>query len=235
MQRYFSIDKNLTLTNKDIHHIINVMRMKKNDKIEIVYDEKVYLCLITDISKNDVKYKIEKEITSSSELTKKVTIVIPLVSENKIDLILQKCTELGAYEFIIYDSQRSKVKVNDKIDKKISRWNLIVKEACEQSFRNYLPKVYKIKDLTEITKNNSELKLVASTKKCEKNLKNILQNSTNCDSIVIVVGPEGGLTDYEEDYLVNIGYNRVTFGDAILRLETAPIFALSAIKYELMR
>ena len=103
MQRYFALDKNLKLTDKDIHHIINVMRMKINDNIEIVYDEKVYLCNIDYIDKKSVSYKKIKELKQNNELDKKVTIVVPLVMEKKLDLIFQKCTELCIYDFMVYD------------------------------------------------------------------------------------------------------------------------------------
>ena len=103
MQRYFAKDKNLNISNNDKHHIINVMRMKEKDNIEIVYDKKVFLCEITNITKNDVTYKKIKEKEENNELDIKVTIAIPLVIEKKMDFILQKCTELGAHDFIIYE------------------------------------------------------------------------------------------------------------------------------------
>lgn len=233
MQRYFAIDKDLNITNQDKHHIINVMRMKEKDEIEIVYNKKVFLCEIDNITKKDVTYKIIKEKKDNNELSKKVTIAIPLITEKKLDFIFQKCTELGIYDFIIYNSERSKVKINDKIDKKINRWNLICKEASEQSFRNIIPKVYGIKELKNLINLDYDLCLVASTKKVKKTMKNILQNSTNYDKIIIVVGPEGGLTDKEEKFLLDNGYIGVTFGNTILRCETAPMFIMSAIKYEL--
>ena len=235
MQRYFSINKNLDLSDKDIHHIINVMRMKEKDNIEIVYDKIVYLCEITNITKKQIKYKIIDKREEKSDLDIKVTIAIPLIMEKKLDLIFQKCTELGIHDFIVYESERSKVKVNDKIDKKLDRWNLICKEACEQSFRNYIPKVYGIKKLENLINLDYDLSLIASTKKVDKTIKNILQNSTECDKIIIVVGPEGGLTEKEEEYLLDNGYEPVTFGNSILRCETAPIFIMSAIKYEFGR
>ena len=235
MQRYFALNKNLKLSDKDIHHITNVMRMKINDNIEVVYDKKVYLCKIESMSKDDVLVKIIEEKQDDNELEIKVTIAVPLVNEKKIDFILQKATELGAFDFIVYDSERSKVKVNEKIDKKISRWNLITKEAAEQSFRNVSPNVYGIMKLKELVNLEYDLSLVASTKNIKKTIKNVMQNSTNCDRIIIVVGPEGGLTNNEEDFLLDNGYVGVTFGSTILRCETAPIFIMSAIKYELMR
>ncbi|MBO6145364.1 MAG: 16S rRNA (uracil(1498)-N(3))-methyltransferase [Bacilli bacterium] len=235
MQRYFALNKNLKLSDKDIHHITNVMRMKINDNIEVVYDKKVYLCKIESMSKDDVIVKVIEEKQDDNELEIKVTIAVPLVNEKKIDFILQKATELGAFDFIVYDSERSKVKVNEKIDKKISRWNLITKEAAEQSFRNVSPNVYGIMKLKELVNLEYDLSLVASTKNIKKTIKNVMQNSTNCDRIIIVVGPEGGLTNNEEDFLLDNGYVGVTFGSTILRCETAPIFIMSAIKYELMR
>ena len=233
MQRYFAIDKELNITNQDKHHIINVMRMKENDIVEIVYDEKIFLCKINNITKKDVTYKVIKEKVENNELPIKVTIAIPLMTEKKLDFIFQKCTELGIYDFIIYNSERSKVKINDKLNKKLERWNLICKEASEQSFRNIVPKVYGIKELKNLIDLDYDISLVASTKKVKKTMKKIMQNSTNYDKIIIVVGPEGGLTDKEEEFLVNNGYSGVTFGNTILRCETAPMFIMSAIKYEL--
>ena len=233
MQRYFTKDDKLSLSELDKHHIINVMRMKKNDKIEIVYDEIVYLCNINSISKKDVSYEIIEKLDTNSELSKKVTIAVPLVSEKKLDFIFQKCTELGIHDFIIYKCERSKVRVNEKENRKIERWNLIAKEAAEQSFRNHIPNIYGIKDFDYLSNLDHDLKLVSSTKKVKKSIKNVLQNSTNYDRIIIVVGPEGGLTDSEENELLCSGYEAVTFGSAILRCETAPMFIMSAIKYEL--
>ena len=235
MQRYFAKDNELNISDMDKHHIINVMRMKKEDNIEIVYDGNVYLCKIKSINKNDVSYDIIKKLEINNELPLKVTIAIPLVTESKMDFMLQKCTELGINDFIVYESERSKIKVNEKINKKLARWNLITKEASEQSYRNYIPNVYGITKIKNLIDLNYDLKLVASTKKIEKTLKFMLQNSTKCDTIIIVVGPEGGLSLSEEDFLLNNGFSGVTFGNTILRCETAHMFIMSAIKYELMR
>ena len=205
MQRYFAVDKDLNISDKDKHHIINVMRMKLNDKIEIVYDEKVYMCEINDISKKDVSYSVKDIIDINNELPVKVTIAVSLVNEKKLDFILQKCTELGVYDFILVNSDRSKIKIDGKEKKKIERWNTITKEAAE---------------------------LTCSTKENEKTIKNVLQNSTNCDRIIIVVGPEGGLTVSEEEKLEKNGFIPVTLGNLILRTETVPIYIMSLINYE---
>lgn len=235
MQRYFSFDKELTLTQNDKHHIINVMRMKKGDKIVIVYDKVNYLCEITEISKKDVFTKKIGEIEENNELSKKLILAFSLVNETKTDLILQKGCELGVSEFIPIITERCKVKLNNKENKKIERWKKIIKEAAEQSHRNILPDLNKILTIDELCKLPFDLKILCSTKEKEKNIKNVLQNSTKCDTIIIVVGPEGGISDLEEERLNKNGYISTSLGSTILRTETAPIFAVSAIRYNLMR
>lgn len=235
MQRYFAVDNKLNISNGDKHHIINVMRMRQDDKIEIVSDNKIFLCNIDKITKDDVYYSVVRELDINNELDKKVTIALPLLMEKKIDFILQKCTELGAYEFIFYNAKRSKIKIAEKINKKLDRWNLITKEASEQSFRNICPKVKGILDLKELVSIPYDLKIVCSTKENKKTVKNILQNSTNCDRIIIVVGPEGGLEESEEEFLCKNDFCSTSLGSTILRAETAPMFIMSAIKYEFMR
>lgn len=164
MQRYFAIDEKLNISDKDKHHIINVMRMKENDNIEIVYDSCIYLCSIYEIKKNNVKYNIVKKIENNNELNKKITFAIPLLSEKKLDFIFQKCTELGTYEFILYDAKRSMIKIDNKKNKKLDRWNLITKEASEQSYRNICPKVNGIYKLDDLVKLDYDLKIICSTK-----------------------------------------------------------------------
>lgn len=232
MQRYFAVDKDLNISDKDKHHIINVMRMKLNDKIEIVYDEKVYMCEINDISKKDVSYSVKDIIDINNELPVKVTIAVSLVNEKKLDFILQKCTELGVYDFILVNSDRSKIKIDGKEKKKIERWNTITKEAAEQSHRNIKPIVRDIMSINDVLKLDYDLKLTCSTKENEKTIKNVLQNSTNCDRIIIVVGPEGGLTVSEEEKLEKNGFIPVTLGNLILRTETVPIYIMSLVNYE---
>ena len=235
MQRYFSIDDKLTLSKDDIHHIINVMRMKENDQIEIVNNGKVYLCNIDSIDNKNVFFSVVDELKINNELDKKITIAFALVNENKTDFILQKATELGAYSFVPLKMKNSKVKIESKESKKIERWNKITKEAAEQSFRNISPNVSNIMTLKELVNLDYDLKLIASTKEKEKNIKNMLQNAKECDNIIIVVGPEGGIDKSEEDFLIENGFKATTLGDSILRVETAPIFVMSAVRYELMR
>ena len=233
MQRYFAINEKLELKKDDIYHIKKVMRMKEKDEIEVVYNEKVFLCEIKNI--DDFKIDVKEEKNENRELSKKVTICFSLVNEAKTDFILQKSVELGAYDFIPLQTERSKIKIDKKEDKKIERWNKITKEASEQSYRNIIPEVKKIDTINNIINYDYDLKIICSTKEKEKTIKNVLQNSTKYDNIIIVVGPEGGFTEKEEEFLINNGFISVSLGDTILRAETAPLFLMSAIRYELMR
>ena len=90
-------------------------------------------------------------------------------------------------------------------------------------------------ELKDLVLLDYDAKIVCSTKENKKTIKNMLQNSTNCDKIIIVVGPEGGLDLSEEEFLKENGFESITLGKTTLRVETAPMFVMSAIKYENLR
>ena len=231
MQRYFTKEKignDFILSDKDLYHIKTVMKMKENDKIEVVYNNELYICKL-----NNGYGTILEKVDSKSYLSN-VTLIIPLLTETKMDLILQKSTELGVKEIIPVIMERSKIKLDEnKYDKKVLRWNKICKEASEQSKRLDIPKVSNILTLKDIVSLEGE-KLICSTKKGSVSIKKFLTNHKNCDRIILVIGPEGGISDIEEDYLINNGYEAITLGNLILRVETVPIYLMSVINYENM-
>ena len=230
MQRYMVDNKDLQLDIDDKRHIINVMRMNIGEIFEIVYNKIVYTCKITEINKKDVKYEVINKLEIKDNSKVKVIIGCSLIKEQKMDYLLQKATELGVSEIIPIISERTIVKV--KNDNKMSRWSKILKEASEQSFRNYIPKIHEIIDLKDIINYNADIKLVCDTKEMSKNIKKVLQDNKKSDTILIVVGPEGGLTEKEVDYLKNNGFIGVSLGENILRAETVPLYLLSIINYE---
>ena len=120
MQRYFVKRKeqnNLILEESDIHHIKNVMRMNINDKIEVVYDKVLYICNIDNL--DPLTLSVEDTISKENKLNIELTIAIGLVKEQKIDLILQKLTELGVSRIIPVDMERSIVKLDkERFNKK---------------------------------------------------------------------------------------------------------------------
>lgn len=235
MQRYFASDlKNnkFILQESDIFHIKKVMRMNIHDKIEVVYDNIVYLCEIKD------NYEIEKLniISDNKTNSTKIFLASALIKEQKQDFVLQKATELGVDTIIPLSLNRCVVKLdNDKFNKKKERWLNICKEASEQSKRNNIPNISDILTIKDLVKIDADLKIVLNTKEFSQTLKNVLNNQIKCDRIIIVVGPEGGITDEEIKFLTDNGFCSVSIGDNILRAETACISVISMINYHFMR
>ena len=234
MQRYFAknkVNEKLELLESDIYHIKKVMRMNINDNVEVVYNKKVYLCKIVD------NYEIEiiKEIEEDNELSVDVTVAIGMVKEQKFDLILQKLTELGVKEIIPLIMERSIVKLdNSKINKKLDRWNMICKEASEQSKRNIVPKVLTPITLKELVTLDYDKKLICSVKQHDNFINSYLHFEGKCAKMLIVIGPEGGVSDKEEEFLNNNGFVSVSLGSRVLRVETAAIYVASVINYSCM-
>jgi len=222
------------LSNDDSYHIIKVMRNKIGDKVEVVIDKKIHICEIINLDKKVTVKKIE-ELTEDSELPCHVTIAQSLVKEQKMDLILQKACELGVGEIIPINTTRSIVKLDKKEKKKIDRWNKILKEASEQSKRVVIPTVNEILDIKDLIKLNYDLKILCTVNEVSTSLKKVLSKNINGAKIILVIGPEGGFTDEEEKILIENGYISTSFGNRVLRTETASLYALSIINYILMR
>lgn len=233
MQRYFAkdkIDNEIILSSDDVHHVKRVMRMNVNDKIEAVYDNILYLCNIDDI--NELKVSIDKEIEQVDDKYPYIRLVIPSLKEQKMDLIIQKATEIGVAEFVVAPFERSIVKYDERKEKvKLERWNKIAKEASEQSMRIDIPLITIEKDMKFI-KSLDGIKCICSTNERSNYIKYILKNKGKCDKITLVIGPEGGISPREEEMLEEMGCKKITLGSQIMRVETVPIFLASVIRYE---
>ena len=235
MQRYFSLKEEgdcFLLNKDDIFHIKKVMRMREKDNIEIVYQKRTYICEIISLEPFIVK-KVSK-LNEDNENDLEVIIIQSLVNEQKMDFVLQKGTELGASAFYGFKAHNSVIKENGKNDKKILRWQRIVKEASEQSKRNYIPRVCDIIDIKELCLLEAPLKILLSVNENENNVKNVLQKNKNCDKMIIVVGPEGGFTKDEENVLKENGFISTSLGKRVLRSESASLALLAMINYEWM-
>ena len=229
MQRYFAKNEKLELQDTDIHHIKNVMRMSINDKIEIIYNKKIYLCLIESI--NPFQIKIVDNYQEERNLDIELTIAISLVTEQKFDLILQKLTELGVHKIIPLRTERSIVKItNDKVDKKIKRWNSICKEASEQSHRLDIPIITDIMTIKDLEHYNCKNKFICPLTSDSKKISTYI-NKENKEEMLFVIGPEGGISDNENKILTAYGFKNITLGKRVLRVETAAICIASIINY----
>lgn len=231
MQRYFVKEKNnekFILNDSDIHHIKRVMRCKNNDKIEVVYNETVYLCNIDDI--DSLTLSIIDSYQEDRELNINLTVAVSLVQEQKFDLILQKLTELGVSSIIPVKTERSIVKIEEsKQEKKKHRWETICKEASEQSHRITVPKIHNIMTLKELLNNKKQLNLICSLNDNTKPLQEYLTNEVK--EILFIIGPEGGFAPKEEEFLLANGFQSTSLGKRVLRVETAAIYVASIVGY----
>ena len=237
MQRYFVNKKEgnlFILSSEDSHHVINVMRMKINEEVEIVFDNKLYLASISNLT-IPIECELVKELENKERDIPKVIIVQSLVKEQKMDYILQKACELGVYQIIPVNTSRSVVKIDKNDTKKIVRWNKILKEASEQSKRVDIPILDKIYNFDDLKILDFKEKYICSTKENKKLLKSTLSKININDTIVYVIGPEGGFSPSEEDLLIEKGFIPISLGNNILRTETASLFIMSAINYEFER
>lgn len=234
MQQYFAKDAKLTLDPSDIHHIKNVMRMKKEDLIRIVFDNAIYICKLTNVN-HDFSFEVVDKITAKKG-NLNITVAFSLIKEQKLNYLLQKATEVGANAFIPLNTKRSVVKIETKKEKgKIERWTKICKEAAEQSNRADVPKMHNITELKSLCDGEFDLKLLCSLNENTKNIKKVLQKNNKCVRILLVTGPEGGFDPSEEKMLIKNGFQSVSLGDNVMRAETASVAAISMINYEFMR
>lgn len=231
MQQYFGVskkDNNIMLNTNDLNHIKNVMRMKENDKIIVVYDNKSYICSLN----KDLMSASINEIFKEYKEKNNFRVYVPLLNEEKMSFILQHGTELGITEFVVVMYSHCKYKLPKKdFDKKLQRWNKILKEATEQSYRLVKPILGNIIEIKDVKGDASVNILCSLDKNNVKHLTDVLTLSNCSDTMNIVFGPEGGLSNIEEDILVEKGYTKTSLGDDILRTETVPLMIASVKKY----
>lgn len=236
VQRYFTDkkqDNNFILNETDTHHITKVMRMNVLDHVEVVVDKVCYECEIVNIDKI-ITVKPLNILQTYIKEPKKI-LLLPLLKEQKMDYVLQKSTELGVDEIILIETERSIIKLdNKKLSKKIERWQTILKEASEQAKRLTIPKIQNCVKTIKNLELKGGIKMVCSTRIPKNNVKIFLQNNPDYDKIFIAVGPEGGLTLNEENLFLSKGFEPVSLGNKIMRVETAPLFCLSVVAYESM-
>lgn len=221
---------------KDFTHIYKVLRLKIGDNITVSDEEKDYVCEIIDfdIENEKVLCDILEEKRLLTESSIKVTLFQGLPKLDKLELIIQKCVELGVYEIVPIETKFCVSRINDKTSKKVVRLNTISETAAKQSKRGLIPKVcepMKFKQTLELIK-DYDLVFVAYEKEKETTLKTLLSNKKDIQSIAFFVGSEGGFDVEEVESLVENGAKSITLGNRILRTETVGISVLSNIMYE---
>lgn len=244
MQQYFVPENQLDehhvrIKGEDAKHIIRVMRMDVGDEIVCVISGSGFLCRIDKLADHEVMAEIESSVSGTPELPVAVTIVQGIPKGEKFDTIVQKGTECGATAFIPFNAVRSvAVWPKDRIEKKRLRLQKIAKGAAEQSHRLIIPEIAEPLDIDRLiqTGRSFTYKIVAYEETAKSGqfaaLPALLRKIKKGDTLLAVVGPEGGLTPEEAEKLHGNGFVLCGLGPRILRTETAPVYLLSAVSYQ---
>lgn len=217
-------DLNQITDSEQIRQIIKVFRLKQNNQIIGIHNEKEYLLQIVQIDKSCLKMKVIEEHINNKELPFNLKVFLPLLKGDKNDFILQKLTEIGVNEFCFIPFEYS-VKLSHNLEHKMSRWQKIVLEAAEQSERVTIPSIQFLQSFNEISLQSHE-RGFAFVERLEKDAGfdgNLLKDH---NSKALIFGPEGGFSPAERKQIIQKGFQDVSLGKRILRAETAIILGV---------
>lgn len=228
-------DEILIVKGSDIRHIRRVLRFKEGDEISIFDGSgKEYTGIIIEERPSFISIRIREQSFSTRESPLEITLAQSLLKFEKMDLIIQKATELGVKEIVPFFSSRSiPILEKSKGLKRYHRWERIAIEASKQCGRGFIPKISAIKDFPEVIliPNNESLRLILWEKE-GKSLKEVFKTQKEVQRVFFIVGPEGGFNEKEVDNAVSMGFIPINLGERILRAETAGISLLSILQYE---
>lgn len=245
MQRFFvephQIDETahqIHITGTDVNHISNVLRMKQGEEVWISDGgKKEYRCAIEAFSQEEVLLHIIYAQEPDYELPSRIYLFQGLPKADKMELIIQKAVELGAYEVIPVETKRCVVKLDGKkAAKKVDRWQQIAESAAKQSKRMLIPNVHQIMTFKEALSyaQSMDIRLIPyELAKGMQETKEILTAIEPGQSIGIFIGPEGGFEEKEVEAAIEEGAKPITLGRRILRTETAGLAILSVLMFQL--
>lgn len=232
-------EENIRLTGDYLHHMKNVMRFKPGTNVFLT-DKNGYSCVaeIVNVASEYIELKWMEKEQLNRELPVQITIACGLSKGDKLEMIVQKSTELGVSKIIPFNSKYSVVKWNEeKAKKKQQRFCKIASEAAEQSHRQAVPGIEELKDLRQLIEYSKTYthKLVAYEEEAKTgelgHFASVLQQMNPGEHLLIVFGPEGGLDPIEMETFQENGFLACGLGPRIMRTETAPLYALAAISY----
>lgn len=243
MQQYFvngRAEQLVTITDKDtIKHMFNVMRLTEGDEVVLVFEDGVkHLAKVSDSAAH--QFELVKELADNVEMPVQVTIASGFPKGDKLDLVTQKATELGVSAIWAYPADWSVVKWDGKkLAKKEEKLAKIALGAAEQSKRNRVPNVTlfekKADFLAQLSAFDKTFIAYEETAKAGElsALARELKTVKEGNKLLFIFGPEGGISPKEIEAFEQAGGIKVGLGPRIMRTETAPLYALSAVSYAL--
>lgn len=238
MQQYFvkeplHLHQRIELNEEQSHHIQHVLRMKQGEQIRIANAmQEVFSAHVEFVQKQ--VYAILDEAIDVPKSERTITLAQALIKGEKWDFLVQKACELGVSQIQPFVSKRCVVKIKDeKQDKKRTRWNKIALEACEQCKRPSIVEVREPIDMSSLLMQEADVKLIAYelADHTTMKLKDALDQHADAQSILCVIGPEGGFEERELQEFMRHGYHCVSLGPRILRAETAALAMIHSITF----
>ena len=223
----------LTLTGENAQHA-KVLRLKAGEEV-LVCDGagQECLCRVADFTSAEVELEVLERRAASTEAAVRVSVYMAFPKADKLEHVIQKATELGAYEIVAFPSARCISRPDEKsLKKKVERWQKIAASAAEQSGRGMIPAVRVVSSFAAALEQaaKADKPLMFYENEHATTLRMALESSP-FQTVSLLTGPEGGLEEREVEQARNAGLQVCTLGSRILRCETAPLCALSAVMY----
>lgn len=216
--------------------VARVLRLRPGDSIVVLDglgNESV--AILTEVNDTHCLVRIETVEKNNSEPGIRLHMLLGLTQREKFEWMLQKCTEIGAATYLPFVSSRCLTQKPEEAEEKRERWEKILQEAAEQSHRGRIPELLpaaRLKDALASRIFNDSLKLVLWEEETRNALKPVLAQAKGRD-VVVLIGPEGGLSAEEVNLAGEFGFQPVSLGKRILRMETAAVAVAAQVLYEL--
>ncbi len=224
----------LTLTGENAQHA-KVLRLKCGEEVLVCDGQgQECLCEIISVSGGELALSVKDRRESGTEAKVRVSIYMAFPKADKLEHVIQKATELGAWEVVAFPSARCVSRPDEKsLKKKLERWQKIAASAAEQSGRGRIPQIRCLNSFQTALKEaaHADKALMFYENEQAVTLKMALSSSDYC-TVSLLTGPEGGLEEKEVTQAREAGLQVCTLGKRILRCETAPLCALSAVMYD---
>lgn len=224
----------------DVNHMKNVLRMRLGEEVTVSDgNNRQYICQVEDYEGERAVLKIIEEKPVDTELPSRIYLFQGLPKQEKMELIVQKCVELGVYKVVPVTMKRCVVKLDmKKAAKKVERWNGIAESAAKQAGRGFVPEVMPLQSYPEAMETAKKLDVILVPYELAEGMeetKKILSSIRPGQSVGIFIGPEGGFEREEVERALEAGGQVVTLGKRILRTETAGLALLSVLMFHLER
>ena len=218
----------IELEGPQAHYLSKVLRLKVNARLILFNgDGYEYQSLITAVNKHNITINIEEAVRAVTESPLHSILGLGLSRGERMDLAIQKSTELGVTEIVPLFTEFSEVKLQaERLQKKLRHWQQIAISACEQSGRNHIPVIHPPVQLSDWCKAlDCDCKLIF-----EPGAKEVKLRQKQLTHVALLIGPEGGFSAQELNHASNSGFQSLSLGPRILRTETAPIAALTVLQ-----